>query len=39
MNIEIISAYNNIEEISVLFSEYTNMLIEVDGTFQDYLKV
>lgn len=37
MSVKIIPAYNYHEEISDLFSEYTNMLLEEDGSFQEYL--
>ena len=39
MSIKIIPAYNNPAEISTLFSEYTNMLIEGDSSFQKYLDI
>ena len=38
-NIKIMSAYDRPEEVSTLFSEYTNMLIENDPSFQQYLDV
>lgn len=37
MNIEIIPAYDHPQEIGALFSEYTDMLIAGDSTFQNYL--
>lgn len=37
MSVEIVPAYNYHQEISSLFSEYTDMLIEGDPSFQDYL--
>lgn len=39
MNIKILPAYNYPQEISILFSEYTNMLIEEDPTFRKYLEI
>lgn len=39
MNIEIVSAYSHPQEISSLFSEYTNILIAGDISFQKYLDV
>ena len=39
MNITIIPAYNYPQEIGILFSEYTNMLITGDPSFQKYLDV
>lgn len=38
-NITIVSAYDRPNEVSLLFSEYTNMLIENDPSFQQYLNV
>ena len=37
MNIEIVLAYEHTQEINALFSEYTNMLITNDSSFQNYL--
>lgn len=37
MNVKIVPAYNYPEEISDLFSEYTNMLTKSDSSFQEYL--
>ncbi len=37
MNCKIIDAYDYSKEIEILFSEYTNMLIEVDSSFKKYL--
>ena len=37
MNIEIVLAYAHTQEINTLFSEYTNMLIAKDSSFQNYL--
>ncbi|MBD5543205.1 MAG: GNAT family N-acetyltransferase [Lachnospiraceae bacterium] len=39
MNIEIVPAYKYPQEISMLFSEYTNMLIANDSSFQKYLDI
>jgi len=39
MNIEIVPAYNHPQEIKTLFSEYTNMLIAGDRSFQKYLDI
>lgn len=39
MNMEIITAYNHSQEIATLFSEYTNMLIANDSSFQKYLDI
>lgn len=39
MNIEIVLAYKYTQEIKILFSEYTNMLIANDSSFQDYLNI
>lgn len=36
-DIEITAAYDRPEEVGVLFSEYTDMLIENDSSFQQYL--
>lgn len=37
--IEIVPAYKHTEEIRALFSEYTDMLIANDKTFQEYLAI
>ncbi len=37
MNCKIIDAYDYSKEIEILFSEYTNMLIEGDSSFKKYL--
>lgn len=39
MNLELVSAYAHKEEVKTLFSEYTDMLIEGDSSFRDYLEV
>ncbi len=39
MNIEIVLAYTHTQEINTLFSEYTNMLIANDSSFQNYLEL
>lgn len=39
METKIIPAYNFLKEISILFSEYTQMLIEGDSSFQKYLEI
>lgn len=39
MNIEIVLAYMHTQEINALFSEYTNMLIANDRSFQNYLDI
>lgn len=39
MQVELIEAYKHQKEIKELFSEYTNLLIEGDKTFQKYLEV
>lgn len=38
-DIEITAAYDRPEEVGVLFSEYTDMLIENDSSFQQYLEL
>lgn len=38
-NIKIVPAYELGAEINILFSEYTNMLIENDASFQEYLDI
>lgn len=37
--INIVSAYDRPEEVSILFLEYTNMLIENDPSFREYLDI
>ena len=37
MSIKIVPAYDHLQEIGSLFSEYTNMLIAGDTSFQKYL--
>ena len=37
MELKIAPAYDNTQAVEALFSEYTNMLIEGDSTFQEYL--
>lgn len=39
MKIEIVSAYMHTQEIRTLFSEYTNMLVANDSSFQSYLDI
>ncbi len=39
MNIEIVLAYTHTQEIKTLFTEYTNMLIANDSSFQNYLEI
>ena len=39
MSLEIVQAYNLKKEINELFTEYTDLLIEGDSTFKDYLAV
>ena len=39
MNITIIPAYDYPQETGILFSEYTNMLIAGDPSFQKYLDI
>ncbi len=39
IEIEIVPAYDHPEEIAGLFSEYTNMLIAGDSSFQKYLDI
>lgn len=39
MGIKIVYAYNRAEEVSKLFTEYTDMLIEKDSSFQKYLDI
>jgi len=37
MSIELVQAYAHKDEIKILFSEYTGMLIEGDSRFKEYL--
>ena len=37
MNIELVEAYTYKDEVKTLFNEYTEMLIEGDSNFKDYL--
>lgn len=39
MSIELKQAYDCKEEVRVLFSEYTDMLIEGDSSFKEYLEI
>lgn len=39
MDIEIVAAYDHSQEIGIMFSEYTNMLVAGDGSFQKYLDI
>lgn len=39
VGIKIVYAYNRAEEVSKLFTEYTDMLIEKDSSFQKYLEI
>ncbi len=39
LNVEIVLAYTHTQEINALFSEYTNMLIANDSSFQNYLDI
>ena len=39
MDIKIMPAYDFPQEVAALFSEYTNMLIEGDASFQKYLDI
>jgi GNAT superfamily N-acetyltransferase len=39
MSIKILPAYRFPKEVAALFSEYTNMLIEGDASFQKYLEI
>ena len=39
MSIEIVHGYDHPQEIGILFSEYTNMLIENDSSFKKYLDI
>ena len=39
MDIKILPAYDSPKEVAALFSEYTNMLIEGDASFLEYLEI
>ena len=39
MELRIEPAYDNTQAVETLFSEYTDMLIEGDGTFREYLNL
>lgn len=39
MDIEIVPAYKHTQEITALFSEYTDMLVANDRSFQEYLAI
>ena len=39
MRVELVQAYTNKEDVKTLFAEYTNMLIEGDSKFKDYLQI
>lgn len=39
MSIEMVQGYEHPQEIGMLFSEYTNMLIENDSSFKKYLDI
>lgn len=39
MSIQILSAYDHLAEIRELFSEYTDMLVEGDPSFREYLNL
>ena len=39
MSVRILPAYDHLEEIRALFLEYTDMLVEGDPSFRDYLKL
>lgn len=39
MSIELKLAYDHKEEVRLLFSEYTDMLIEGDSSFKEYLEI
>lgn len=38
-NLELVYAYDRPQEVGELFKEYTDMLIEGDSTFAEYLKI
>ena len=39
MSIQILPAFNHLSEIRELFSEYTDMLVEGDPSFREYLNI
>ena len=39
MSMKILAAYDFPEEIKLLFSEYTDILIEGDASFKKYLEI
>lgn len=39
VDIKIVPAYESREEVRILFTEYTNMLIENDASFKEYLNI
>lgn len=39
MKLEIKLAYNLLEDVNQLFTEYTNMLLQEDSSFKEYLKI
>ena len=39
MSVTIVPAYHHTQEVGILFSEYTNMLIEGDSAFKGYLEL
>lgn len=39
MSVEIVPAYNLVDEVGILFTEYTNMLVAGDSSFKEYLKI
>lgn len=39
MGLEIKLAYHSPEKVGELFGEYTDMLVEADGSFEEYLKM
>ena len=39
MSVEIVPAYNLVDEVGILFTEYTNMLVDGDSSFKEYLKI
>ena len=39
MSIELVEAYKHKKEVGLLFSEYTDMLIEKDSNFKKYLEI
>lgn len=39
MSIELVEAYTHKDEVKALFNEYTQMLIDSDNSFKDYLEL